>query len=483
MTITRSFGCILCATLLPACPWFGEEAAPFFEAIVDPAAPPPDGARYAFVFADNADPGFSREAKAMTAALRKRGFTTHATGEAAGQPEPLAALSALEATVKAGDRVLIDVQTHGGDLYRHFTNPDTHADEWTTFGFGAKWYESYPGIYYPTSPDLFGSHAMAVFDATNGKTHWLSPSALLPNIRRLRALGARVAVIDHSCNAGATLRYFSAVEPGVCVIATAGAMGPSITGYPALSADLPKLDDLAQAAAALSEAFYTGTHTQGRRTHQRGFSTSCDATMATRDALDMTSHVYGTWWHWMRYDATLVVREPSAFTALASIVEPAPLGVHADFAVADGWVSWLAESVPTTASGQAAHSVTIERAHAVRSSLVALRESIMAHGLDTFLRDSLVADCACAGLDCATRDARRRASAIYAARAELRVADCADPRGYTSRVLAAYPEAAAAYQQLVSDEASLVSAVKLESEALRDQERLCRSTTCGNFRL
>ncbi len=471
---------------MPACPWFGDNTATFFEAIVDPAVAPPDGARYAFVFADNADPGFSREARAMAVALRKRGFTTHATGEAPGQPDPLSALSALEATIKAGDRVLIDVQTHGGDIYRTFTNPETQADEWTSFGYGAKWHQHYPGIYYPTSLDLFASHAMAVFDATSEKTHWLTPRTLHPNVNRLRALGARVAIIDHSCNAGATLRYFSAVEPGVCVIATSGALGPSTTGYPALSADLHKIDNLAEAASTLSEAFYNGAHKQGRRTHQRGFSTSCDSTMPTRDALDLSSHGYGTWWHWMRLDATLVAREPSAFTTAASIVEPVSGGVHSDFAVADGWVSWLEESVPAGDTAKAAHAITVARARAVRRSIVALREAMQgttSYGLDSFLRDSLVADCACEAADCALRDVRRRASALFANRADLRVATCSNPRGYADAVLAAVPDAAAAYKQLISEETALAEAVTKLSEALRDQERLCRSSTCGNFRL
>lgn len=492
-----------CLLVLSACPW-------------DHPTPPEPGQKLAYVLVDNGDPWFDNEATAMTRELRARGFTTYLTGEKDGQARPLDALNEAVALAQKDDRIVIDVQTHGGDVFGYLKN-EMNVPVWTSFGFGSKYFAFNPGAYYPTGLDLFATHGMAVFDRKTELSDWLTPASFRAPVRAMLDKGAKVAIFDHSCNGGATLSYFAVADPSVCVVTTAGAMGPGLTGWPALSSTMRTLANADQAAKWISQTIYDDQHHHGGRLHQLGYATGCKETLPVREMLDPATYGFGTWWHWMRLDATHVLREPTRYATASEAQDPTQVDWHPDAAIADGWVTWLMDGLAQVersaqvmtgdekASLRAKLTVVQQEVLAYKRSVETLRAQVQAQSishasgafsLDAFLREAITGQCICNATsgdafwadfvthkDCNGRRARSTSNALVQARPSLMPTSalCSDPRAYADRVLAAYPTVKAAYDALRAQETKTQQAAIAATRVMEAPEKRCVSPQCAAF--
>jgi hypothetical protein len=123
---------------------------------------------------------------------------------------------------------------------------------------------------------------------------------------------------------------------------------------------------MSELAAYISKYFYTGSHLTGNRIHQTGYSNGCTQTMALRELADNAAGAYSTWWDWNQGRPSYVVREPTAFSVVAS-AQPTDVWKTSDIdaahaadcttshkncdpkhnprqAIAEGWVRWFDQS-------------------------------------------------------------------------------------------------------------------------------------------
>lgn len=491
------------------------------------ATPPPAGQaprKYAFVFADRNDGWFGGEGMAVTTELRQKGWTTYLTGELAGQATAIQALTTLVSTLRVGDQLLVDIQTHGGDVYGRFQSDQ--GEQVLPFGFGAEHFAQNPGVTYPTQQQDLGAHVLPVYDPTADRWEDLTPALLAPALRIARDRQVNVTVIDHSCNGGASVRYFSREIPNMCVVSSAGAMGPALTGWPSISQVISEADNMEDLGRWISSQIYSEQHAQGSRLHQVGFRTACDQTMAVRDLLDASVYGYGTWWHWMRESASHVVREPYRYAVYNEVSDYGPAH-HPQEEMVRGWVAWLqantAQFAATSTLGhQSARQAVTARVNelvvainAYRAANDALINTLQAQSitvrhafggsslvtLDRFLYTIFVGSCACpqamAGSsdgdentrmdefvlnhDCVGLGFESMNNSVTDAAPWLQPNNttCSDPRAHADSIIARFPNVAAGYRALRDAEAAARAAGMAVSRALEVVERFCTSTVCS----
>lgn len=516
---TLSRACLLSFSMfLTGCPeWWQVKT-------VTPDNPPistPTGQRFAMLFSDNNDFWFNAEAMALATSLRSRGWTVFLTGETADQPDSMTALSQTVDGLVSGDHLLVDIQTHGGDVYEDF-NTNMSAPDYgvqrISFGFGARFHGLNPGMSYPTSRNALGEHALGVYNARADRGEWLSPNRLLPLLRVANDRGVNVTVIDHSCGGGASVALYELELPRVCTISTTGAVGPGLTGWPAVSQVVAEAANMESVGRWISTRIYEDQHPNGSRLHQVGNRTGCAQTMPVRDLLDAAAYGYGTWWHWMRQSASHPVREPARyadFNEVADYVSPH----HPEEEMAEGWAVWLEDNASRlTNSGylldrerrdlstkianvaSAVRNYGRQNAELVRvlqaSTVTAYDRGVgFSLPLDRVIYANLVGQCACeaaaatpagegfvATHDCRKLRAMGADNDLVNRDASLRpdASICANPRAHADRLLALYPDVAAAYSALQAAQRATVDAAKAASASLQLIEMRCVSNACAS---
>jgi hypothetical protein len=187
--------------------------------------------------------------------------------------------------------------------------------------------------------------------------------------------GAKVTVIDHSCNGGSTVRLLETLkDPNICAISTTGIDSPSIQGSPPLSGLLSSASPRIRVSMNdftrfVSDHLYHqhGLHDIGNRIHQVGFEASCTSTMSVRETSDNAAGAYGTWWDWNRHRISHVLRAPKRYVVVGSASNEQPwtsADLNASFTndcklakkncdltsnprlrIAAGWVRWFSENL------------------------------------------------------------------------------------------------------------------------------------------
>ena len=395
-------------------------------------AGPAEAKKTAFIFVNWGAPAFVSEAKSVSAQLKRFGWEvllfdnveatdgltisqkvdgktvtyTCVKGQMCGWQKIITTFVPTD-SVKAGDQILIDIQ---GDGSTNIPNSLKLADGTATGISGLQLdmdsllsYEEFATNfhYQAGSADTWASHSVEAYFANMTKTvtgsdyllasygvyynNMISSGDAFILARDYGAHGAKVAVLDHSCQGGSTVKLLETLKnSNICAISTTGIDSPGIQGTPALSkflsttkpADKPALDLY---ATYITGEFATGTgmHRAGNRIHQSGFEASCTSTMGVRETSDNATGAFTTWWDWNRGRVSHVVREPSRYTVVGSAsndriwteaalsksftddCKSAGKNCHLTsdprLRIADGWVRWFGE---TLKSFQAMHPVS-----------------------------------------------------------------------------------------------------------------------------
>lgn len=371
----------------------------------------------AFIVVNWAAPAFANEARAASTQLQKMGWEVHlfdnvaesdgltisqkvdgktvtyacVKGKMCGWQKIIAAFLPQD-SVRAGDQVLIDIQ---GDGTTDKPNGLKLAD-------GARLsidmdsllaYEEFADTfdYKANSPDTWASHSVEAYfknmvAATTGSDYLqatyghasrnvISAGDAFELSKLYSGSGAKVTVIDHSCNGGSTVRLLETLkDPNICAISTTGIDSPSIQGSPPLSGLLSSASPRIRVSMNdftrfVSDHLYHqhGLHDIGNRIHQVGFEASCTSTMSVRETSDNAAGAYGTWWDWNRHRISHVLRAPKRYVVVGSASNEQPwtsADLNASFTndcklakkncdltsnprlrIAAGWVRWFSENL------------------------------------------------------------------------------------------------------------------------------------------
>jgi len=371
----------------------------------------------AFIVVNWAAPAFANEARAASTQLQKMGWEVHlfdnvaesdgltisqkvdgktvtyacVKGKMCGWQKIIAAFLPQD-SVRAGDQVLIDIQ---GDGTTDKPNGLKLAD-------GARLsidmdsllaYEEFADTfdYKANSPDTWASHSVEAYfknmvAATTGSDYLqatyghasrnvISAGDAFELSKLYSGSGAKVTVIDHSCNGGSTVRLLETLkDPNICAISTTGIDSPSIQGSPPLSGLLSSASPRIRVSMNdftrfVSDHLYHqhGLHDIGNRIHQVGFEASCTSTMSVRETSDNAAGAYGTWWDWNRHRISDVLRAPKRYVVVGSASNEQPwtsADLNASFTndcklakkncdltsnprlrIAAGWVRWFSENL------------------------------------------------------------------------------------------------------------------------------------------
>ena len=371
----------------------------------------------AFIVVNWAAPAFANEARAASTQLQKMGWEVHlfdnvaesdgltisqkvdgktvtyacVKGKMCGCQKIIAAFLPQD-SVRAGDQVLIDIQ---GDGTTDKPNGLKLAD-------GARLsidmdsllaYEEFADTfdYKANSPDTWASHSVEAYfknmvAATTGSDYLqatyghasrnvISAGDAFELSKLYSGSGAKVTVIDHSCNGGSTVRLLETLkDPNICAISTTGIDSPSIQGSPPLSGLLSSASPRIRVSMNdftrfVSDHLYHqhGLHDIGNRIHQVGFEASCTSTMSVRETSDNAAGAYGTWWDWNRHRISHVLRAPKRYVVVGSASNEQPwtsADLNASFTndcklakkncdltsnprlrIAAGWVRWFSENL------------------------------------------------------------------------------------------------------------------------------------------
>ena len=376
----------------------------------------------AFIVVNWAAPAFANEARAASTQLQKMGWEVHlfdnvaesdgltisqkvdgktvtyacVKGKMCGWQKIIAAFLPQD-SVRAGDQVLIDIQ---GDGTTDKPNGLKLADGVST-SFSRLWidmdsvlaYEEFADTfdYKANSPDTWASHSVEAYfknmvAATTGSDYLqatyghasrnvISAGDAFELSKLYSGSGAKVTVIDHSCNGGSTVRLLETLkDPNICAISTTGIDSPSIQGSPPLSGLLSSASPRIRVSMNdftrfVSDHLYHqhGLHDIGNRIHQVGFEASCTSTMSVRETSDNAAGAYGTWWDWNRHRISHVLRAPKRYVVVGSASNEQPwtsADLNASFTndcklakkncdltsnprlrIAAGWVRWFSENL------------------------------------------------------------------------------------------------------------------------------------------
>jgi hypothetical protein len=298
------------------------------------------------------------------------------------------------ASIQSGDQVLIDIQ---GDGTTNFAQGLVLADG-QALGVGGSStdidsslaYEEFATSfrYSSVSAEIWATHSVEAFLQGSSTMHTGSDflgnsyGSYYPNMiasgdalqlsQLYSGKGAKVTVIDHSCQGGSTTKLLEGAGESVCGISTTGIDSPGIQGTPPLSAFLAKLKPgdkrpMSDVASYISDYLASNFQNVGQRMHQLGFSTGCTETMAARETSDNAAGAYSTWWDWSRNRPSHVVRVPSRYATPASASPNPPwtaamldssftkdctqakkncdITSNPRLRVAQGWVRWFQESL------------------------------------------------------------------------------------------------------------------------------------------
>jgi len=376
----------------------------------------------AFIVANWAAPAFANEARAVSIQLQKMGWEVHlfdnvaasdgltisqkvngtavtytcAKAKMCGWQKIITAFLPQD-SVRAGDQVLIDIQGDGTvDKPNGLKLADGVSTSFSRLSIdmdSVLAYEEFADTfdYKANSPDTWASHSVEAYfmnmvaattgsdylQATYGHTsrNMISAGDVFALSKLYAGRGAKMTVIDHSCNGGSTVRLLETLkDPNICAISTTGIDSPSIQGSPPLSGLLSSAPTRARVSMNdftrfVSDHFYHqhGLHDIGNRIHQVGFEASCSSTMPVRETSDNAAGAYGTWWDWNRHRISHVLRTPKRYVVVgsASNEQPwTPADLNASFTndcklakkncdstsnprlrIAAGWVRWFSENL------------------------------------------------------------------------------------------------------------------------------------------
>ncbi len=459
--------------------------------------------RLALVLADFNEVGARNEANAMVSALNALGYTVRTN-----LGSPISTLALLDQAVSetiTNDTILIDIQTHGGDVSVDFNTPSGTRN--MSIGWGAVHHASNPGLFAPTTSAQLGTHWFT-FARSATQMEDMRLSTLAQRIVALRSRGARVAVVDHSCNGGATVRWAEINAPSMCALTTAGMMSPSGIGYPAFSGQLPSLATLEDAARYVNNVF-AGRYPD--RFGQAGFRTACSQSMSLRDTAGAAMIAYDSWWHWMSQDITHVARMPARYTMVDTAHEPVTSGWHADSETGEGWIAYsqlAAQDYWARQGGSSSSTAALNATHALtgiiaqqRASIENLRNALQSSrtqgegvSLDTYLRDVIVLQCICpsngwadvSGLSCSDRYMTSKHNWLW--RKDLGTLAvpsniCTAPANFANAAMRYFPTVSGEVSNLQNIESRIRSAMLTLSSHLATYESSCVSSPCTAFTL
>lgn len=376
----------------------------------------------AFIVVNWGAPAFGSEAKAVMTQLQKLGWEVHlfstadntdglvitqvvdgktinyacVKGQMCAWQKIITAFLPAN-SVHAGDQVLLDIQ---GDGTTNIPNGLKLADGKSTNLAGLSLdmdsllaYEEFATTfnYKGNSADMWASHSVEAFFSNMTKTttgsdylnntygtyflNMISAGDAYDLSKLYSSKGAKVTVIDHSCQAGSTTKLLETLkDPNVCAISTTGIDSPGIQGTPPLSSFLSSTSASKRASMNgftryVSNYFYNtpGLHNVGARIHQIGYEATCTSTMAVRETADNATGAYSTWWDWSRLRASHVLRAPTRYTVVGSASNEQPwmasdldssftddcklagkncnLTANPRLRVAAGWVRWFEDSL------------------------------------------------------------------------------------------------------------------------------------------
>jgi hypothetical protein len=378
--------------------------------------------KIAFIVVNWAAPAFVREAQALSTQLQKKGWEVHffdnveasdgltisqnangkrvtytcVKGKMCGWQKIIGAFLPPD-SVRAGDQILIDIQ---GDGTTNIPNGLKLADGVSTSFSGLSIdmdsvlaYEEFADTfsYKDAAADTWASHSVEAYfqnmktastgsdylQTTYGRSYrnMISAGDAFELSKLYSGRGAKVTIIDHSCNGGSTVRLLETLkDANICAISTTGIVSPGIQGSPPLSRLLSRAAPGSRVSMHdftrfVSDHYYHdhGLHDIGNRIHQAGFEVSCTSTMAIRETSDNAAGAYSTWWDWNRHRISHVLREPKRYVVVgsASNEQPwTPANLQASFTkdcklakkncdlttnprlrIPAGWVRWFSENL------------------------------------------------------------------------------------------------------------------------------------------
>ena len=229
----------------------------------------------AYVLTDDRDEGYRTFTDELLPKLGKQQYLTLRVNKAGGIATVLADVKSKSMIV---DTVLIVVNGHGGGVDYDSKGIFTSATEWR---------QHHVGI------------------GGGGSNESITTLQLVDLMQQIRNMGKRVAIMDNSCQGGATVRYVEdrfGNDNQVCAIATTGTVTPSGVGFPRYqdvfgSLSYPDYRGLGLWASKQLTDVAHGTNGQPRndRVHQYGYMNGCSTTMHLREGLAVAVSALTTW--------------------------------------------------------------------------------------------------------------------------------------------------------------------------------------------
>lgn len=200
--------------------------------------PQPLIARKAYIVGSHSD--FAGEAASMLKGAPKRGYATEHVKTGA-----LQRLNEVANVATPRDQILLSLQCHG-------SAPDVGPD---------------------MSRAQMAQHGCCVDQHCR---EWITAGDLETLARKIRGRGAKLVVMDNSCNGGATVQLLQDV-PGVCAIATTGYWSPSLVGFPNFGAALETRRELRTFQDLARWGTYEAVQHLHGRMHQTAYTSGCGA--------------------------------------------------------------------------------------------------------------------------------------------------------------------------------------------------------------
>ncbi len=316
--------------------------------------------KYVVIMANWNDGNFAAEARNLATRLKSEGIWKVILLDE-NYPLPLnpgnmqtVIQKALE-PVQRGDTVWMEILGHGSEVIKKLVTYDVLLGQINNLS------EHYPyldGATVAEDATILATHFIDVHMNRMGAPANLYTTMIRDITLDLSSRGINLAVLDHSCYAGATARLIEYISnqssdgTQLCAISTTGVLNPGKTDGPFVGPFLQQsavngidrstitMNDYAN---YISEKYYA-EHVIGKsRLQSIGYRTGCNHTMPLRDTLSLARDAYSSYWDWGRHRPSHVAREPQRYTYIE--FDPRPvIPNNPRVNIASGLVRWFSES-------------------------------------------------------------------------------------------------------------------------------------------